>query len=356
MFNYKHYVPILKAKRGEFNALRNLSVPAKTNITPVIEVYTDEEFETNGTVYFDDVSTRITTDWGLDTPIFIEVNPFDPAERINNVHPVTLMFQELRSKGVYGIPVTSFDRDVDYQNAIRDVIATDHRGVMLRITEDDFGDLVTPNILQPLRDLLGVLHIENNATDLLLDFDYNDFSQRGRVVLMIRTLYPVIPNITSWRTITIASTSFPQSMSGFSTTINPSILPRVEWNVWNSLLPFMDTVGRKSSFGDYAINFPDLPTVDPRFMRPSTNIRYSTITDWLIFKGASFRAGGASFRGLSQQVTQHRDYRGQAYSWGDDYIFQCSNGTVGTGNLTTWRAVGTNHHLTVVAEQVSNVP
>ena len=39
MFNYNHYVPILKAKDGEFGALSELPEEIKSRISPVIDIF-----------------------------------------------------------------------------------------------------------------------------------------------------------------------------------------------------------------------------------------------------------------------------------------------------------------------------
>ncbi len=38
MFGYKHYVPVLKGKEGEFRALAHLPPNAKDRLTPFIDI------------------------------------------------------------------------------------------------------------------------------------------------------------------------------------------------------------------------------------------------------------------------------------------------------------------------------
>ncbi|MEI7881504.1 MAG: hypothetical protein WCI95_11585 [bacterium] len=45
---------------------------------------------------------------------------------------------------------------------------------------------------------------------------------------------------------------------------------------------------------------------------------------------------------------------GPKFSQGDKYIYDCATGTAGTGNLTTWRKVGTNHHLAALNHTASS--
>lgn len=136
------------------------------------------------------------------------------------------------------------------------------------------------------------------------------------------------------------------------------VLPRPEWDLWN-LLVAPGALGTRPRFGDYAIQHPIYRYV-PWFYTPSATIRYTGPTNFHIFRALSVRnprAGGyGQFRALASMVVADPVYRGPAYSAGDEYIDHCAKGSVGTGNLTTWRYVGTNQHVTFVAQQVPTIP
>ena len=44
MFDYRHYVPILKAKQGEFRALQNISERTKNKLTPFFDIPRQESY------------------------------------------------------------------------------------------------------------------------------------------------------------------------------------------------------------------------------------------------------------------------------------------------------------------------
>jgi hypothetical protein len=82
----------------------------------------------------------------------------------------------------------------------------------------------------------------------------------------------------------------------------------------------------------------------------SASIRYTTRDAWLILKGRNVRQYGFDqYRELSRELVQRPEYNAAQYSWGDGFIKECADGRSGTGNATTWRKVGTNHHLTLVS-------
>jgi hypothetical protein len=76
----------------------------------------------------------------------------------------------------------------------------------------------------------------------------------------------------------------------------------------------------------------------------------------LIAKGKNVRDYGFSqFRDLCRLILTSEEFEGSAYSLGDQYIEECASGAGSTGNLTTWRWVGTNHHLAKVVRDVSSL-
>ena len=134
-----------------------------------------------------------------------------------------------------------------------------------------------------------------------------------------------------------------------------SEVPRHEWMVWRRLIGDQD-LPRVPAFADYCIANPQPSEVDPRIMRPSASIRYTAAERWLILKGRNLRDHGyAQFHQVCRDLTALPEYCGAAFSWGDCYITQCAANQAGTGNLTTWRKVGTSHHLAFVLGQLSSL-
>ena len=83
----------------------------------------------------------------------------------------------------------------------------------------------------------------------------------------------------------------------------------------------------------------------------------TTEETYFVTKGTSFKkAGGSQHAQLCNIIISTPNiYLGTTYSWGDTYINNCSNLQVGGGNLCTWRKVGTNHHITLVVNQLANL-
>jgi hypothetical protein len=83
---------------------------------------------------------------------------------------------------------------------------------------------------------------------------------------------------------------------------------------------------------------------------------YTAQDDWLIVKGRNVRQYGFDqYFELCRALVGRPEYYGRDFSWGDNFIAQCATRELGPGNATTWRKVGTNHHLTVVVRALANM-
>lgn len=103
------------------------------------------------------------------------------------------------------------------------------------------------------------------------------------------------------------------------------------------------------------IAHPSYVDIDPRLMQMSASIRYSARDIYLLVKGVSVRKlSWSQTKDQCKKIVALSEYSGATFSWGDEYIMNCYKGTASTGNAETWRRVGTNHHLTLAATQISS--
>lgn len=360
MFDYTHYVPILKGKEGEYGALKELSSTVKDRITPLVEVtpipwdFENEVPAKTIDAHLGKVTDKIKGCWPEKTPIFIDLLWIPETERMSDGrHPLTFILDSARSKDLYLIPVTGVARNRDYQMAVKDAALKDRRGYCLRLENDDFGEFGT--LGTKINDLLGEIGTGPDEVDLLLDFKEISSSQTAAVSIAANSLISTLPFIAQWRTLIFAGTGFPPDLSDVAAS-SVKTIARSEWTVWQSLVSTSSTIKRKPSLGDYGISHPSAIEIDPRIMKMSANLRYTTDTDWLILKGRNVRDHGFDqFHALCRQLIARPEYKGAAFSWGDQSISDCAARTTNPGNATTWRKVGTNHHVTLVAGQLASL-
>ena len=95
--------------------------------------------------------------------------------------------------------------------------------------------------------------------------------------------------------------------------------------------------------------------MDMRIIKPAASLRYTIDDNWIVVKGKNVRDYKfKQYIEICQSVVNSGHFGGSNYSLGDEFIFDCSKGNKSTGNLTTWRWVGINHHMTKVVNDLSN--
>jgi len=358
MFNYKHYVPILKGREGEYGALQMMPPQVRNAVSPVIEIppipwdHTQQQPQKTIDKHLRNVTTKIESAWGPGRRLFVDLLWISERERMSTgVHPMTYIFDGARIKGLQLVPVTGLVRDDDYQSACRDVIARDKRGACLRLQREDFEDGV--DLEAQVSGLRNSLQVPLAEMDLILDLRGIDSADESPDESNALSMIQRLPNLSGWRSFTLAATSFPVNLMGLAPSQTTAIRRR-EWRLWRSIIAQLRT--RLPAFSDYAISHPEPSEVDPRLMRPSASIRYTAQDTWLIFKAKNLRDHGYSqFHAVCRDVSRSNEYTGPDYSWGDWYIHECGQRRVKSGNLTTWRKVGTSHHLALVATQIASL-
>jgi len=355
-FNQCHYVPCLRWKQGEYQAVQLLSSNARQRITPLIEVAEQGfDFET-GTMkktidqHLTPFGKRLERKWHRQ-PCFVDLHLIGPELRMaDGRHPVRFVFDDLRDRKCLSVPVTGLGRDADHQQAVRQVVAKDKRGLCLRLTIDE----ATQPKLKELIDALLAHVASPDECDLIFDLGSPNFVPIEGFAKAVEILIRRLPYLRAWRTFTLLGTAFPQSMAEIKS--SPASIPRHEWLLYKLVATSLAQAKvRVPAFGDYCINHPKMLPMDMRRLKPSATIRYTTDSEWFIIKGPNVRDNQfGQYRGHCRSVTRHANYSGPDFSAGDKYIQGCANGSESTGNLTTWRWVGTNHHLEFVARGVAS--
>jgi hypothetical protein len=301
------------------------------------------------------LASDLLRDWGA-RPAFIDTFYLDDALNSGR-HPLEEIVSEASTLGVPLIPVTGPDRTIEHHQAVARIVAktnSDSIGACLRVSLSDALNLQAPTAQQRwnVDSLLQKLGISPEAVDVVFDFG-SDGEDSVAAATLMRAILATFPYVTSWRSITFASTSIPATLQGFPTQAI-SRLPRLEWITYLDILAGPQLI-RRPRFGDYCVQNPDLPLeVNPRFLRVFSQIRYSSADAWLIARGLELRPNGnAHVVQIAQQLLALPEYAGASFSRGDRWIEDCASGSTNPGNPEVWRRVGTNHHLEQVVSQIS---
>ena len=356
-FDDRHYVPCLRWKQGEYQAVLRLPDTTKRVFMPLIEVpgigWDFEEKKAKKTIdeHLDPFTKRVRKKWG-NSPCFVDFNLIKTTERMENgLHPVCFVFDGLREMQCSAIPVTGVDRDSAYQEEIKKILNKDNSGVCLRIKIEQAA---RSSVQEEVDSLLSTLSIESENCDLILDLGAPNFVPTDGFSKIIQRIVSKLPYLNDWRTFTILGTSFPETMGGIK--IGITNVPRYEWRLYKLLIAnFSNERLRLPTFGDYAISHPKVLELDMRLVKPTVTIRYTIDNGWHIVKGKNYKDYGLKqYHELSRQVLSSKYFFGTAFSWGDNYIQECASRNKKPGNLTTWRQVGTNHHIEKVTRDIAS--
>lgn len=363
MFDQNHYVPILKWKRGERNALEKLDQTLKSNITPLIEVqpvpfdHAQGNFSKSLDNHLSDIGNQVKTAWKKIEPIFVDLNTlyengdFEDDSLQSGEHPVEFVIDEIESKGIPAIPVTGIYRHTPFHAAIKAVWKKYNRGICLRLEEAELSDI---SILKSdIDNLLNFLQIDREMVDIILDYKQiipqQEQQHTSNVVLTIVKL----PYLLDWRTLTLASTAYPKNLTQIPTNSTGS-LSRTEWKVYQNLKKY--GLARVPAFSDYNISHPDFINLNPRVINMAASIKYTAGNEFIIFRGIGIKNNGFSqMVQICQNIINHSTYCGGNFSFGDQYIFDCAHQNCTTGNAEKWVTVGVNHHLSFVSHYFASL-
>ncbi len=366
MFNFKHYVPIVRWKAAEKEALQQLEAQKKAFITPVIELImprpktykvgsrekSPQELLTESISRFrmllPKIPQEISKYWGT-LPVFIDVNLLDISLRADTLRAI---MQASGSSGLSLIPVITLVSDDTTRTLVISEAQKCGRGFCLRLFRSDVADPIS--LQNRIRNLLNSTRTNEGDVDLLVDFQIAD-----QECSKISSLTQSIPDIMKWRTFTFASGAFPIDLVPYSPP-NRYDIDRADWCYWSSQLSDRRLM-RKPSFGDYTIQHP-IYKEPARGANPSASIRYALNEKWMIMRGQALRssksAGYAQYPAQAQLVLKQQEFFGENFSYGDGYIARIGKDIKNkeTGNPRTWLRAGINHHLTCVVTQISNLP
>ena len=348
------YVPILKGKEGEFAALETLWDDIPEQIMPLVEIptvpydYANERPSRTTEDHIANVSERLRRCWGH-RPVYIDVPWGNDNE--GEVTPLDFALGRCEAGGIRAVPVISRQTAPEAIGAAARYSQATGSGACVRLLVNDFEDDVdietdTLRLLAPFGDTM---------CDLVLDLaDISNSSNPAQ--LIARSMLNMMPARERWRRVMLAAASFPMDLSEVDAATTTTI-PRREWQLWQTLQRRRTGLPRQGIiYSDYAIAHPVSRELDPRFMIMSASIRYTTDEDWLVVKGRNVRQYGfEQYFELCGDLLRLPEYQGRTFSWGDEYIARCAAREVGPGNATTWRKVGTNHHITVVVRAIANL-
>ena len=344
-FGPRHYIPILKVKRGEKRALTQLSLQVRQYVVPLMEIVertNNKQLNEHLDTAFRDLASSLR---GY-SRCFIDVRELEPDGQLAAMD----VFRRASIAGMPYTPVTGISRTADVGPA---VALSPTNGVALRLTRQEFESGQLPSQLNRFISSHG-LHPE--GVDLIVDLGgLEDLISPG-VIALAGAFLATVPNQAAWRTLTVSGSSFPRSMSVVGRNSSARIA-RTEWLAWrDGLFRRRTSLHRLPTFSDCAIQHPSgVENFDPTYMQVSATVRYALDDAWLLIKGEStrFNPARSQFPVLATQLAYGpfiNDFQGSGHCQGCRMIEGAANGGSRLGSAEVWRRIGTIHHITTVVQ------
>jgi hypothetical protein len=354
----KPYVPLLRWRQGEYEALFRLRDPQKDATLPLIEILPpDYDFELQRPKKDLDehlklFGKRLTAKW-KGRPALIDTARLAANARLpDGRHPLTFILDEARIAGSPLNPVTSLGRDSAHQAAVRAAAMIDGRGATLRCS---LAEVLDPDFDSRVMTLLGIIQVHWTKIDIVIDLETPTFDPQDQLVAIIIAALTGANIFTAAQSVILLATSFPESLAGMTYAVER--FPRREWQLYKAVIAALPDGVHRPIFGDYGIAAITFAQGDMRFMRGAPNIRYTIDDAWVIARARGTKKGSnQAYPGLCGLVTESGAYLGSGFSVGSEYIANCQTGEAKRGNATTWKWVATNHHIAKVLDDLARLP
>lgn len=371
MFDSKHYVPILKWKHAEQSALAALADEYKDRISPLIELvmpkpkilFKDKEKKIRKTreELFQELITgfrtkriskipeEIVESWGTRLA-FIDFSLLYTTEL--KVESIKKILEKAAKSGARLIPILNLSDSDGIKKEIRQAFKKHANGICLRIVSGDLED--TSKLNDKLDAVLQYFDTSRGNVDLLVDIKENGAYYRRYV-----NFSQEIKTLAKWRNFIFACGTFPENLSECRVD-EPKLISRIEWTSWLDIKD--EQIKKVPTFADYTIRNP-IYNETLQFYHATSSIKYALESDWLILKGKvkQFKIYLAN----AALLVKNEKFYGESFSSGDKFIAEkakhfetyIKNPKVkGTGNTPMWLTAFINHHLTLTAYQIANLP
>lgn len=373
MIEITDYVPVLSGKTAEYAALGVLDRRVRARVRPLLEIapiaidpQTDQASKTLDAHLDRDVD-QLRRHWAAQQLSMFD-EPADPPSVLYDVrnvegrrtqsgeHPIARLHARLAAIAVRGTPVTTLGKDSEHLAA---VAAVAHEGgVCIRLDRNQWAD--PDHLAAESVALLTELGIEPSNVDVVIDLGQLRPEDASSALLLARGALRAMPAVHEWRSVVVAASSFPSTVSDAVELHDAVVIRRAEWEMYERLASEIELLPRMPTFADYGIegaaglNGGVAPTFVGKWI--SASIRYTGIGGWFVVRGGRLAdEGHDQYHKLAAQVIDSAHWQSEGFSWGDQYIGRCARHEVAPGTPQLWRQVAVSHHITTVVKDLSTL-
>lgn len=352
------YMPQLKWKLGERWALKSARSARSGRVLPAFKIppaggFDPEQQRVLTTVeYLHSFGRQLADCWDRRLAL-IDAELLDDQRHSEAVadHPLTALLERARLAGANAAPIFGLGNSAEYHRAVKRYADRNASApACLRINLEQLESIPNAAFLVEFVSQLGftpssvILLLDGGPLDIP---DAEDFSHllSGQVARLITA--------NTWARVFWSATSFPEKprlktgMDGH--------FPRADWNLYRTMLANRAEFPVIPMFSDYALEYPS--AYGPFKGAATAHLRYSSPENYYIFKGPSVRAeeGYKAIFDVARRLVASDVFSSADFSTGDAFIAQLACGTGRTGGAPTWRWYATDHHITLVMNQLVQV-
>ena len=351
------YVPALRWRQGEYQALFRLSASIKDHVVPFITIppveFNFELWQPSKSVHehVHPFVVSLHRKWGS-RPAWIALDPTIAAARMDNgSHVFEYIFDGIRPLGCFGIPSLPLSSDAAAIEAVSHAVEKDNQGAAINIRLED---LMVPDPQVPILDLVKRIGVGVEEVDLILDLQAPNFQPYDAFATALITSFSRMESLMNFRNFVLIGTAFPETSTSYSKGTDE--IPRHDWLFYKALVDQLPKSLRRPNFGDHTIVHPAFTAMDMRKVKPAGKVIYTKPDAWATRKGGSFRDDREQMHDHCRIIVDDPEFafRGANFSYGDKFISDCANEIAGPSNLSRWKDVGINHHITTVVDDLAN--
>lgn len=348
------YVPALRWRQGEYQALTRLAAAAKNRIVPYITIpeveFDFELWQPKKTVqeHVHPFAARFNAKWGQ-RPAWVGVHPSISGKPMGDGRDIyTYVFEALRRFQANAIPAVPLDASGPMTACIAAIVAVDGVGSAIAVRLED---LMKPDARTRIEALASSLGLPLAEVDLVIDLGAPNFEPYSTFAGALLAAVQKLGDLYRFRNFVAIGTAIPQTFKDVAKGADQ--LRRHDWLFYQALLAKMPARMRQPNYGDYTIVHPEFAPVDMRKIKSAGKLVYTTATDWEVRKGGAFRDNPGQMHDHCASIVASGKFSGAGFSVGDDYIAKCAARTVKPSNQPWWKFVTINHHITYVLDDLA---
>ena len=352
------YVPALRWRMAEYQALHRLDEAIKRRIVPLITIPPVEfDFEIGApkkTVHehVHPFVARYRKKWGM-RPAWLALDESVALDHMNGgEHVFDYLLPRLRPDTLV-IPAIGLLADPRTKAAVSQAVKRDQQGVGLILSVED---LIGGDVGARVRALLAELGATVEDTDVLIDMKApQHYEPYGVFSTALIGGMGRLGALSAFRNLVLIGTAIPESFRSLRKGTDE--IPRHDWLFYQAFRSLLPTGMRRPTYGDYTTIHPDFVAADMRMVKPAAKVVYATRSTWATRKGSAFRDDREQMHAHCATIVGDPcfGFRGVGFSFGDKYIGMCAIRAEGPSNSTRWKEVGINHHITTVVDDLAKL-